>query len=373
MPFVDGESLRERLLAELLPIGEALLLAREVAEALDYAHRRGIIHRDIKPENILLSNGHAVVADFGIARAIGLASGNSLTARGLPDRHRGLHEPGAGAGRHRAAIRGATSTAWAACCTRCSPGGWPSAAPACARSSPSRPAASRRRSRRCGPRCRDTVAAIVARALAKQPEDRYQTAGEMAADLRAAMGEPARLSGGTPPGSWLPPGERTYRGATPGGSGGLRARPGDAPSSSPRRSCSSPCSSTRLWPSRKGDSPRRRRDASVAVLPLETGGIERRGRVPERGLERGDHRPAGAGPGAQGHLAHVVGGAQGTPAHGAAGGRYAGCAARARRLAPRAGGQIQAKVQLIDAQRGRRRVAADLHPRRPASCCSCRT
>ena len=84
MPFVDGESLRERLLEEPLPVNEALLLGREVAEALDYAHRRGIVHRDIKPENILLSDGHAVVADFGIARAIGLASGNSLTARGLP-------------------------------------------------------------------------------------------------------------------------------------------------------------------------------------------------------------------------------------------------------------------------------------------------
>ncbi|HET7241381.1 MAG TPA: serine/threonine-protein kinase, partial [Gemmatimonadales bacterium] len=68
MPFVDGESLRDRLRRETqLPVGDAVRLAGEVAAALDYAHRHGVIHRDIKPENILLHDGRALVADFGIA------------------------------------------------------------------------------------------------------------------------------------------------------------------------------------------------------------------------------------------------------------------------------------------------------------------
>src|SRR5439155_1412523 len=72
MPFVEGESLRDRLNREKqLPVEDALRIAREAADALDYAHRHGVIHRDIKPENILLSDGHALVADFGIARALG--------------------------------------------------------------------------------------------------------------------------------------------------------------------------------------------------------------------------------------------------------------------------------------------------------------
>ena len=71
MPFVEGESLRDRLRREKqLSVDEALRITREAALALDYAHRHGVIHRDVKPENILLSDGQALVADFGIARAL---------------------------------------------------------------------------------------------------------------------------------------------------------------------------------------------------------------------------------------------------------------------------------------------------------------
>ncbi len=84
MPFVEGESLRDRLNREKqLPLDDALRIARESAEALDYAHRHGVIHRDIKPENLLLSETHALVADFGIARALSTGSGGeNLTETG---------------------------------------------------------------------------------------------------------------------------------------------------------------------------------------------------------------------------------------------------------------------------------------------------
>jgi eukaryotic-like serine/threonine-protein kinase len=84
MPFVEGETLRDKLRRETqLPVTEALRIAGEVADALDYAHRHGVIHRDIKPENILLSDTHARVADFGVARALEAAGGEALTGTGL--------------------------------------------------------------------------------------------------------------------------------------------------------------------------------------------------------------------------------------------------------------------------------------------------
>jgi eukaryotic-like serine/threonine-protein kinase len=84
MPYVEGESLRDRLRREgQLPLDDALQVVREVADALGYAHSQGVVHRDIKPENILLSRAHALVADFGIARALQAADAEHLTATGV--------------------------------------------------------------------------------------------------------------------------------------------------------------------------------------------------------------------------------------------------------------------------------------------------
>ena len=84
MPFIEGESLRDRLTREKqLPIADAVRIAGEVASALDYAHRHNVIHRDIKPENVLLHDGQALVADFGIALAASKAGGTRMTETGM--------------------------------------------------------------------------------------------------------------------------------------------------------------------------------------------------------------------------------------------------------------------------------------------------
>ena len=84
MPFVEGETLRARLDREQqLPVADAVRIAREIADALAYAHKRGVVHRDIKPENVLLQDGHALVADFGIALAVQQAGAGRLTQTGL--------------------------------------------------------------------------------------------------------------------------------------------------------------------------------------------------------------------------------------------------------------------------------------------------
>ncbi len=84
MPFIEGETLRDKLNRETqLGVDEAVRIAREVADALDYAHGKGVIHRDIKPENILIQNGRPMVADFGIALAVSAAAGGRMTETGL--------------------------------------------------------------------------------------------------------------------------------------------------------------------------------------------------------------------------------------------------------------------------------------------------
>ncbi len=100
MPYVDGESVRGLLLRERrLSFPAALSIIEKVADALTYAHRMGVVHRDIKPENILLSEGHAVVADFGIAKAISTAGVQHLTRTGFPMGTPGYMSPEQAAGR----------------------------------------------------------------------------------------------------------------------------------------------------------------------------------------------------------------------------------------------------------------------------------
>ena len=84
MPFLEGESLRERLNRDRqLPTGDALRVAGEIADALGYAHGRGVLHRDVKPENIMLSGGHAVIVDFGIARMVDDVGAEGMTVTGM--------------------------------------------------------------------------------------------------------------------------------------------------------------------------------------------------------------------------------------------------------------------------------------------------
>src|SRR5688572_1504441 len=84
MPYIEGETIREKLNRETqFGVDEGVRIARELADALDYAHRRGVVHRDIKPENILLHDGRAMVMDFGIALALSAAAGGRMTETGL--------------------------------------------------------------------------------------------------------------------------------------------------------------------------------------------------------------------------------------------------------------------------------------------------
>jgi serine/threonine-protein kinase len=198
MPFVEGETLRDRLAREKqLPIAEAVRIATEVAAALDYAHRHGVIHRDIKPENILLHDGAALVADFGIALAVSRGDGGTrMTETGMslgtphymsPEQAMGERDIGP---RSDVYALGAVTYEML---TGDPPFSASTAQAIVAKVMTERPA-SLRRSRERVP---DAVEDAVLTALEKLPADRHATAAEFAAALAAPAGASAsRVSAG---------------------------------------------------------------------------------------------------------------------------------------------------------------------------------
>jgi tetratricopeptide (TPR) repeat protein len=187
MPFVEGETLRQRLTREgQFPLEEAIRIAREMAAALGYAHSRDIVHRDIKPENVLFSAGVAVVADFGIARAISEAGGEPLTATGMSIGTPGYMSPEQASGAER--LDGRSDIFSLGCVLyemltgeRPFEGSTPSAIIA---KVVQQPVPDMRIVR---PSVPPSVTRCVEKALDKVPADRYQTAGEFADALAQGL------------------------------------------------------------------------------------------------------------------------------------------------------------------------------------------
>lgn len=188
MPFVEGESLRDRLDRETqLPVEDAVRIAREVADGLGHAHALGVIHRDIKPENILLAGDHALIADFGIARAVTVAGGTRLTETGLSLGTPQYMSPEQASGE---ADVDARSDVYALGCITFemlageAPYTGPNAQAIIAKVL-TQPVPGLRQARETAP---PSVEAAVARALAKLPADRWQTTGQFAKALVATGG-----------------------------------------------------------------------------------------------------------------------------------------------------------------------------------------
>ena len=186
MPFVEGETLADRLGREhQLPVDDAVRIATDVAEALDYAHRKGVIHRDIKPANILLLEGKPVIADFGIALAVGAAGGGRLTETGLSLGTPHYMSPEQATGDQ--SVGPASDTYALGCVLYEAMAGRPPFAGGTAQAvlgqiitKVPEPVTEHRRS------VPPNVAAAVARALEKVPADRFRHA----ADLKAALADP---------------------------------------------------------------------------------------------------------------------------------------------------------------------------------------
>src|ERR1043166_7648535 len=183
MPYVEGDSLRDRLNREKrLPLEEALQIGREVADALSYAHSQGIVHRDIKPENILLAAGHAVVSDFGIARAMEAAGAERLTSTGLALGTPAYMSPDQATGEHR--LDGRSDIYSLGCVLYEALTGEPPFA------GPTGQAGLARRLPQASPRVRrvraevpEPVEEALAKAMAREPADRFDSATQLALAL----------------------------------------------------------------------------------------------------------------------------------------------------------------------------------------------
>ena len=186
MPFVTGGSLRGRLVpGETFSLTDAMRHTRQVASALDYAHRNGIVHRDITPENILFSEGHAVVADFGVAKAVSTVDRQTLTRSGFPVGTLGYMSPEQAAGRTDLDER--TDVFSLACVlyemlVGDTPSGWPSPEDSRLGRFLEAPAEHRAHLERLPGR----VEQCLTRALALRAADRFQSPGEFVEALTSA-------------------------------------------------------------------------------------------------------------------------------------------------------------------------------------------
>ena len=203
MPYITGESLRAKLAREgELPVAEAVKILREVVDALSYAHRNGVVHRDIKPDNVLLSDGHAVVTDFGVAKAVSASSGkSSLTSLGVALGTPAYMAPEQAAADphvdHRADIYAVGTLAYEMLAGRT-----PFTAPTpqamlAAHITQVPEPLSRHR-----PAVSPALNVFIMRCLEKRPADRWQTAAELLAQLEAA----ATPTGGLTPTGTMPTG-----------------------------------------------------------------------------------------------------------------------------------------------------------------------
>jgi serine/threonine protein kinase len=183
MPYVEGETLRERLNRQRqLSLEDALHITTEVAEALGYAHALGLVHRDIKPENVLFQAGHAMVSDFGIARAVSQVGGESLTGTGIAVGTLSYMSPEQAAGRKD--VDGRSDLYSLGCVLYEMLAGEMPLGPSLGADFAQGPSADLRRSRESVPL---PLARVIGKVLARNPADRFATAAQFTESLRAAV------------------------------------------------------------------------------------------------------------------------------------------------------------------------------------------